>query len=80
MTYVSNPKWLNLEVEILNDENEFIDIESFGIHYSLDYIDYKNIDVLKNHLNKDFQTIFDTFDILIKNQKKIINKLKEEGK
>lgn len=68
------------EVEILDEEDEFIDIEEFSISYSLDYIDYKNIDVLKNHLNKDFQTIFDTLDKLIKNQKKIINKLKEEGK
>ena len=71
---------LNKEVEILDEEDEFIDIEEFCISYSLDYIDYRNIDVLKNYLNKDFQTIFDTLDKLIKNQKKIINKLKEEGK
>lgn len=70
----------NDNVEILDEEDEFIDIEEFSISYSLDYIDYKNIDVLKNHLNKDFQTIFDTLDKLIKNQKLIINKLKEEGK
>ena len=77
--YISQ-RLLNDNVEILDEEDEFIDIEEFSISYSLDYIDYKNIDVLKNHLNKDFQTIFDTLDKLIKNQKKIINKLKEEGK
>lgn len=72
---------LNVEVEILEPvEEEFIEIEEFCISYSLDYIDYRNIDVLKNYLNKDFQTIFDTLDKLIKNQKKIIEKLKEEGK
>ena len=70
----------NDNVEILDEEDEFIDIEEFCTSYSLDYIDYRNIEVLKNHLNKDFQTIFDTLDKLIKNQKLIINKLKEEGK
>lgn len=68
---------LNDEVEILNKEDEFIDIESFGIHYSWDYIDYKNIEELKKYVNKDFQNIFDTLDKLIKNQKKIITALKE---
>ena len=68
--------WLNKEIELL-EEDEFIDIESLDIHYSWDYIDYKNIEELKKYLNKDFQNIFDTLDKLIKNQKKIINKLKE---
>lgn len=65
-------------ITILDEEDELIDIEEFSISYSLDYIDYKNIDVLKNHLNKDFQTIFDTLDKLIKNQKKIIERLSNE--
>lgn len=70
--------WLNSEVEIL-DEEEFEDIKSFGIHYSWDYIDYKNIEELKKYVNKDFQNIFDTLDKLIKNQKKIIEKLNKNS-
>ena len=72
--------WLEIKVEILDEEDEFIDIEEFCTSYSLDYIDYRNIEVLKEYLNKDLQNIFDILDKLIKNQKKIINKLKEEGK
>lgn len=68
---------LNDEVEIIEeDKEEFEDIESFGVHYSWDYIDYKNIEELKKYVNKDFQNIFDTLDKLIKNQNKIIEKLK----
>lgn len=66
---------LETEVEILDEEDEFEDIESFGVHYSWDYINYKNIEELKKYVNKDFQNIFDTLDKLIKNQKKIISKL-----
>ena len=66
---------LNDFAEVLDVEDEFEDIESFGIHYSWDYINYKNIEVLKEYVNKDFQNIFDTLDKLIKNQKKIISKL-----
>ena len=75
---------INMFVNAFNDNveilDEFIDIEAFCTSYSLDYIDYRNIEVLKEYLNKDLQNIFDTLDKLIKNQKKIINKLKEEGK
>lgn len=73
---------LDEEVELfdLDEEDEFEDIERFGIHYSWDYIDYKNIEELKKYVNKDFQNIFDTLDKLIKNQKKIIEMLKKEGK
>ena len=69
---------LNEELEILDEEDEFEDIKSFGVHYSWDYIDYKNIEELKKYVNKDFQNIFDTLDKLIKNQKKIIERLKEK--
>ena len=75
-----NGNCMNDEVEILDEKDEFIDIEEFCTSYSLDYIDYRNIEVLKEYLNKDLQSIFDTLDKLIKNQKKIINKIKEEGK
>lgn len=71
---------LKTEVEILDEEDEFEDIKRFGIHYSLDYIDYRNIEVLKEYLNKDLQTIFDTLDLLIKNQKKIIERIKENDR
>lgn len=74
-----NFNYLDDEVEILDEEDDFIDVEEFCTSYSLDYIDYRDIEVLKEYLNKDLQNIFDTLDKLIKNQKKIINKLKEEG-
>lgn len=69
---------LNDEFEILDEEDDFEDIESFGVHYSWDYIDYKNIEELKKYVSKDFQNTFDTLDKLIKNQKKIIERLKDE--
>jgi ribosomal protein S18 len=55
-------------------------LEEFGIiQYNLDYIDYKNIETLKEWLNKDFQTIYDTIDLIIKNQNKLIDYLKSKG-
>ena len=74
----SNGNRLDNELEILDEVDEFEDIESFGVHYSWDYIDYKNIEELKKYMNEDFQNIFDTLDKLIKNQKKIIERLKDE--
>ena len=73
---------LNKEVQILEEDKEIelIPIEDFNISYNLGFIDYKNIEVLKNHLNKDFQRIFDTLDLLIENQKileKAVNELKK---
>lgn len=71
--------------KIIEEDKEtvFIPIEEFNIHFNLGFINYKNIEVLKEYLNKDFQTIYDTLDLLIKNQKKLIdvvNKLNKEGK
>jgi ribosomal protein S18 len=74
---IINLEGLNDEVEILDEEDEFIDIESFDGHYSWDNIDYKNIEELKKYVTKDFQNIFNTLDKLNKNQKKIIQALKE---
>ncbi len=55
-------------------------LEEFGlIQYNLGYIDYKNIETLKEWLNKDFQTIYDTIDLIIKNQNKLIDYLKSKG-
>lgn len=70
---------LNDEVEIIeeDEEIELIPIEEFNISYKLDFIDYKNIEILKEYLNKNFQKIFDTLDLLIINQKKIANELKK---
>ena len=72
----------NEVVEIIEEEKEieFEDIESFGVHYSWDYIDYKNIEELKKYTNKDFQNIFDTLDKLIKNQKKLIDAVNKLNK
>lgn len=72
-------------VEVIEEDKEIelIPIKDFNISYNLGFIDYKNIEVLKNHLNKDFQQIFDTLDLLIENQKileKAVNELKKEGK
>jgi len=55
----------NYEIEILDEEDEFIDIEE---------IEIKKIEET-SHL--EFK---EKINDLIKNQKKIINKLKEEGK
>ena len=70
---------LNDEVEIIeeDEEIELIPIEEFNISYKLDFIDYKKIEILKEYLNKNFQKIFDTLDLLIINQKKIANELKK---
>lgn len=74
---------LNDTVKIPNDEEEKKKIpeklEEFGIQYNLDYIDYKNIETLKKWLNKDFQTIYDTLDLIIKNQNQLIDFLKSKG-
>jgi hypothetical protein len=81
-------KYKRIELEDLNDEIKFLEeekkipekLEEFGlIQYNLDYIDYKNIETLKEWLNKDFQTIYDTLDLLIKNQNKLIDYLKSKG-
>ena len=73
-------KMLNEEIEIIEEDKkiEFEDIEGFNVSYKLDFVDYKNIEVLKNYLNKDFQTIYDTLDLLIKNQKKLIEVINEK--
>lgn len=72
------------DFEIVEDKKiELIPLKEFNISYKLDFIDYKNIEVLKNYLNKDFQTIYDTLDLLILNQKKLkdaINELLKEEK
>ena len=72
---------LNEEIEILEEENRIPEkLEEFGlIQYNLDYIDYKNIETLKEWLNKDFQTIYDALDLIIKNQNKLIDYLKSKG-
>jgi hypothetical protein len=56
---------LNDEVEII-EEDTFEDIEGFNISYNLGFVNYENMEVLKKCLNKDFQTIYDTLDLLIK--------------
>ena len=70
---------LNIEVEILEEKKIPEKLEEFEIQYNLDYIDYKNIETLKKYLNKDFQTIYDTIDLIIKNQNQIIDYLKSKG-
>ena len=66
------------EEELEEDkEIELIPIEEFNISYNLGFVDYRKIEVLKDYLNKDFQTIYDTLDLLIKNQKKLSNAVNE---
>ena len=63
MTYVSNPKWLNIDVEILDSEDEFEDIDELPIS--------------ELYLTESQQSsIVDTINGLIKNQKKIIERIK----
>ena len=78
--------WLNLEVEILpNKEDEFIDIEEItlkGEKISFGSMVSWLIDTTKNEekIGSAIDSLGITINDLIKNQKKIINKLKEEGK
>ena len=74
-------EWLNTEVEILEEEKKIPEkLKEFGlIKYNLDYIDYKNIEILKEWLNQDFQTIYDTLDSIIKNQNQLIDYLNSKG-
>ena len=64
MTYVSNSKWLNLKVEILDEEDEFEDIEEM------------NLDI-ECTTDWNFGEVYDTINQLIENQKKIIERLKD---
>jgi len=64
---------LNLEVEILDKEDEFIDIEELE-GTLLEPREDSNLDT------KILCCLANTIKDLIKNQKKIIEKLKEEGK
>lgn len=65
---------LNKKVEILDEEDEFIDIEELDVEYDddgrIDGVYMGRPEVEERKIIND----------LIKNQKKIINKLKEEGK
>lgn len=68
-----NFNYLDDEVEILDEKDEFIDIEEI-IYPDLN----KDYEFEMKH--KDIEKTYDAINDLIKNQKKIINKLKEEGK
>ena len=76
-----NDKIDKLKKEMSIEEKKKIPekLEEFGIQYNLGYVDYKNIETLKECLNKDFQTIYDTIDLIIKNQNKLIDYLKSKG-
>ena len=64
----------NDNVEILDEEDEFIDIEEFkSFITNVGRVDETNIE-------EYIHTLFKQQTALINNQKKIINKLKEEGK
>lgn len=62
---------LNNEVEILDEEDEFDNFSSYT--YNVGRVDESNIE-------EYIHTLFSQQMRLIENQKKIINKLKEEGK
>ena len=65
---------LNDEVEILDEEDEFIDIEEFKSFIT-------NVGAVnESNIEEYIHILFKQQTALINNQKKIINKLKEEGK
>ena len=68
-------EFINDEVEILDEEDEFIDIEEITIRDNT--IGFPNGEWTSRNMDKAFSI---KINDLIKNQKKIINKLKEEGK
>ena len=73
---------LSDKVEILEEEKKLPEkLEEIGnIDYNLGYIDYKNIEVLKNWLNNDIQSILNELDLIVKNQNQIIDYLKSKEK
>jgi hypothetical protein len=66
--------FLNDEVEILDEEDEFIDIEELRVKL-MGFADDSEEE--KEFLNEDLRRITDKINDLIKNQKKIIQALKE---
>lgn len=66
---------LNDEVEIL-DEEEFIDIEEFEEHKLINTRDILELEMFINKINADYNY---KINQLIKNQKKIIEKLNKEN-
>ena len=72
---------LNDEVEIIEEKKIPEKLEEIGkIDYNLGYIDYKNIEVLKNWLNKDIQSILNELDLIVKNQNQLIDFLESKEK
>ena len=68
--------WLNDEVEILDEEDEFEDIEEFKEHKLINTIDILEFEMIINKINADYNY---KINQLIKNQKKIIERLKNES-
>ena len=69
-----NYSGLNDEVEILDEEDEFIDIEEFKSFIT-------NVGAVnESNIEEYIHILFKQQTALINNQKKIINKLKEEDK
>lgn len=68
------------EVEILDEEDEFIDIEPLVLKTFERTGEAVTIDRFEDYSFDNFISIEDTLAKVILNQKKIINKLKEEGK
>ena len=72
---------LNDEVEILEEKKLPKKLEEIGkIDYNLEYIDYKNIEELKNWLNNDIQSILNELDLIVKNQNQLIDYLESKEK
>lgn len=73
---------LNYEVHEIEEEKKLPKkLEEIGnIDYNLGYIDYKNIEVLKDWLNKDIQSILNELDLIVKNQNQLIDYLESKEK
>ena len=79
--YENAKDFLLEQVEILDEEDEFIDIEEIKLTCDGSIKGYYNGETHYITTNiKDKEVYIKLLNDLIKNQKKIINKLKEEGK
>lgn len=78
--FATDKNHLNDEVEILDEEDEFIDIKPLVLKTFERTGEAVTIDRFEDYSFDNFISIEDTLAKVILNQKKIINKLKEEGK
>ena len=74
--YISITNQLYTKVEIVNEEDEFIDIEEFKEHKLINTKDILELEMIINKINADYDC---KINDLIKNQRLLINKINEKN-